>query len=303
LCQQLLHRWASTRSTSTPARSRSAKPAPTTVTKSAVTVKLVPFPDGRMRHARRPNYTPWETRFACSGARAWPPSTPASSGRDCGKRATRYDRKEKLRNSPRTNPSKVLEAGFFKSLVGLPPRSDGESRWPNPIPRFEHRYAFWRGPVDGVVARYLECGILDHGFARIRCPECKKELLLAFCCKGRGLCPSCGAKRAAAFAAFLPDELLADVGHAQWVFTVPKLLRPYFMHHRELLGPLCWAAWETVRDLMAEAVCEKQGFGPGMVAVVQTFGDQLNLHPHVHALVTRGGWTASGEWIGVPYGD
>jgi hypothetical protein len=40
-----------------------------------------------------------------------------------------------------------------------------------------------------------------------------------------------------------------------------------------------------------------------MVAVVQTFGDQLNLHPHLHALVTRGGWTASGEWIGVPYVD
>jgi len=94
-----------------------------------------------------------------------------------------------------------------------------------------------------------------------------------------------GAKRAAAFAAFLLDELLADVGHAQWVFTVPKLLRPYFMHHPELLGPLCSAAWETVCDLMAETVCEKQGFRPGMVAVVQTFGDQLNLHPHVHALV------------------
>ena len=33
----------------------------------------------------------------------------------------------------------------------------------------------------------------------------------------------------------------------------------------------------------------------------QTFGDQLNPHPHVHALVTRGGWTTSGEWVGVPY--
>jgi len=32
-------------------------------------------------------------------------------------------------------------------------------------------------------------------------------------------------------------------------------------------------------------------------------GDQLNSHPHLHALVTRGGCTASGEWIGVPYVD
>jgi hypothetical protein len=38
-------------------------------------------------------------------------------------------------------------------------------------------------------------------------------------------------------------------------------------------------------------------------SVVQTFGDRANFHPHVHALVSRGGWTASGEWIPVPYVD
>jgi hypothetical protein len=96
----------------------------------------------------------------------------------------------------------------------------------------ERRYGFWRGLLDGVVARYLDCGIFERGFARLRCPDCAAEFLLAFSCKGRGLCPSCGAKRAAEFAAFLKDEVVADVGHAQWVFTVPKLLRPYFMHHR-----------------------------------------------------------------------
>jgi hypothetical protein len=99
----------------------------------------------------------------------------------------------------------------------------------------------------------------------------------------------------------LLDGVVADIGHAQWVFTVPKLLRPYFMHHRELLGPLCAAAWQTVRELMAVAAGEEKDFRPGMVAVVQTFGDQLNLHPHVYALVTRDGWTASGEWVPVPY--
>ncbi len=59
--------------------------------------------------------------------------------------------------------------------------------------------------------------------------------------------------------------------------------------------------WQTDRELMAVAAGEEQGFRPGMVAMSQTFGDQLNIHPHVHALVTRGGWTASGEWVGVPY--
>ena len=72
---------------------------------------------------------------------------------------------------------------------------------------FQTRYGFWRAILDGVVARYLDCGIFERGFARIRCPGCATEFLLAFSCKGRGLCPSCGAKRAAEFAA-------------------PKMLRP-----------------------------------------------------------------------------
>jgi len=42
---------------------------------------------------------------------------------------------------------------------------------------------------------------------------------------------------------------------------------------------------------------------PGMIAVVQTFGDDLSWHPHVHALVTRGGWNRAGEWTPVPYVD
>ena len=37
------------------------------------------------------------------------------------------------------------------------------------------------------VARYLECGVLAHGFARVRCESCKDELLVAFSCKGQGV--------------------------------------------------------------------------------------------------------------------
>ena len=40
---------------------------------------------------------------------------------------------------------------------------------------FERRYGFWRGLLDGVVARYLDCGSLKRGFARIRCLDCAAE--------------------------------------------------------------------------------------------------------------------------------
>jgi len=170
--------------------------------------------------------------------------------------------------------------------------------------RFERRYGFWRGLADGVVARYLDCGVWQSGFTRVRCRRCPAEFLVAFSCKGRGLCPSYGAKRAAEVGAFLLDEVVEEVGPAQWVFTVLKMLRVYFLHHRELLGELSRAAYETVNELMTSAALEEErGFRPGVVSVVQTFGDRANFHPHVHALVTRGGWSRSGEWIPVPYVD
>jgi hypothetical protein len=101
--------------------------------------------------------------------------------------------------------------------------------------RFQRRCGYWRGFVDEQVRRYLDCGLFENGFARIRCPECSEEYLLAFSCKTRELCPSRAAKRSAATAALLAEEVFEEVGHAQWVVVVPKMLRPYFLHHRELL--------------------------------------------------------------------
>ena len=49
--------------------------------------------------------------------------------------------------------------------------------------------------VVGEFERYLACGILAHGFARVRCAACGDELLVALSCKGRGFCPSCTTRR------------------------------------------------------------------------------------------------------------
>jgi hypothetical protein len=168
--------------------------------------------------------------------------------------------------------------------------------------RFEGRCGFWRGFVDEQVRRYLDCGLFEGGFARVRCPSCRAEYLLAFSCKTRDLCPSCAAKRAAVTAALLRDDVLEEVGHAQWVFVIPKMLRLYFLHHRELLGGLARAAWETVLELMMAAT-GGESLRPGMVAVVQTAGELARWHPHVHALVSRGGWTRAWEWVPIGHVD
>jgi hypothetical protein len=48
---------------------------------------------------------------------------------------------------------------------------------------------------------FLECGILAHGFLRVRCAACGHEKLVAFSCKLRGICPSCGGRRVDLFQA------------------------------------------------------------------------------------------------------
>jgi ribosomal protein S27E len=169
--------------------------------------------------------------------------------------------------------------------------------------RFEDRHGFWRGFVDDVVNAYLDCGRFESGFARVRCSGCGDEFLVATSCQMRGFCPSCGAKRAAAFGAFLVDEVLEQVGHAMWTFSLPKMIRPYFIHHPELRGRLCRAAFETVQQMMAAAAIGCEGFRIGMVAVTTTAGDLLNVNPHVHAIVPRGGWDSDGAWAPVPYID
>jgi len=153
-----------------------------------------------------------------------------------------------------------------------------------------------------VVRRYFNCGIHESGFARVRCAECAAEYLVAFSCQTRTFCPSCAAKRSVVFSSFLTEEVLGDVGHWMMTCTVPKMLRPYFLHHRKLLGGLCRAAWETVRELMA-AAAGQEDFHPAMVAVVHTAGDFLGWHPHIHALVPRGGWTREGAWVALPWID
>jgi hypothetical protein len=168
--------------------------------------------------------------------------------------------------------------------------------------RFEPRYGFWRGFYDAAVARYYDCGLFESGFARVRCTSCPNEFLVAFSCKGRGLCPSCGAKRAAIFSELLQNQILADVPHSQWVFSIPKMLRPYFLHHRELLGDMARLAYDTVRQMMAAAV-DVPNARPGMVGVIQTFSSSLKWNPHLHSIASRGVWTPDGEWLPVPYVD
>jgi hypothetical protein len=167
--------------------------------------------------------------------------------------------------------------------------------------RFQHACGVLRGTAKRVVNRFLDCGNPTNGFARIKCSSCGAERLLHFSCKTRGCCPSCQARMAEEWARWFADELSEPVFHRQMVFTVPKILRPCFLYDRKLLTELSRAAHRAVSrfvDMTAGA-----GVRPAMAIVKHTFGEGVRFHPHLHALVTSGGWDRSRVWRPVPTWD
>lgn len=82
------------------------------------------------------------------------------------------------------------------------------------------------GYVQQEFTDFLKCGRLEYGFLRVRCESCHHEKLVAFSCKRRGFCPSCGARRMVESAALLVDEVFPIQPVRQWVLTVPYLKFP-----------------------------------------------------------------------------
>ena len=123
----------------------------------------------------------------------------------------------------------------------------------------------------------------------IRCGHCRKEYLLAFSCKTRYFCPSCQAKRVAAFVEWVSEQILEAVDHRQLVWTIPRALRPTFRRDRRLLGELARCAWKTLEDYTQTQSLDRAA-AAGAIVAIQTYGDQLNFHPHLHSLVSNGVW-------------
>jgi hypothetical protein len=150
-----------------------------------------------------------------------------------------------------------------------------------PVPRF----------VERELRAFLRCGILAHGFVRVHCDACGLDRVVAFSCKGRGFCPSCGGRRMADTAAHLVDRVLPDVPVRQWVLSLPWQLRYRLAYDaplvQQVLGIFVRAVFASLRRRARShwGIARSQG---GAVTFVQRFGDALNLNVHFHSLVLDG---------------
>ena len=79
------------------------------------------------------------------------------------------------------------------------------------------------------------------------------------------------------------------------VFTVPSELNPIFRQQQSAMYALLFqAASETVLELCADR--KYLGAMPGITAILHTWGQNLQFHPHIHMIVTGGGLTPDQTW-------
>lgn len=161
---------------------------------------------------------------------------------------------------------------------------------------FLERYG---GPLSSVQRRALRdiaaCRTAALGGHVGVCDQCGHQQIAYNSCRNRH-CPKCQATAAADWMEARKAELL-PTEYFHVVFTLPATLGPIALQNpRVVYGLLFQAAAETLRRVAADP--KHLGAEIGFLAVLHTWGQNLQHHPHVHCVVPGGGLASDGSrWI------
>ena len=144
------------------------------------------------------------------------------------------------------------------------------------------------------------CGDPSFGGAMYGCPHCGNLKFVPFRCHSR-FCPTCGNKYAMERTTSMSFKLV-NVTHRHCVFTIDKSLREFFLKDRSLLDCLFHSA-NSVITRMFYKMNKSKNFTPGFIMVLHTFGRDLKWNPHIHCLISEGGYSDDGVWRNVKHFD
>ena len=128
-----------------------------------------------------------------------------------------------------------------------------------------------------------------------RCDQCGHERIAYNSCRNRH-CPKCLQGARQAWLAARESELL-PVEYFHVVFTIPQELALIAFHNKKLVYKLLM---RTAADTLLKIGADPKHLGAklGVLAILHTWGQNLQHHPHVHCVVTGGGIAPDGErWI------
>jgi hypothetical protein len=142
----------------------------------------------------------------------------------------------------------------------------------------------------------VACRTAALGGHVLECPECGHQQIAYNSCGNRH-CPTCQATASARWLEARAAELL-PVPYFHLVFTLPDALNPIALANpRVVYDLLLRCAAETVLEVAANP--DQLGARTGVLAVLHTWGQALQFHPHVHCVVPGGGLSFDRtRWVG-----
>jgi len=150
---------------------------------------------------------------------------------------------------------------------------------------YRQRYGL-TGEQGRVLRDLTRCRTAVLGGHRYRCDRCGHEKIAYNSCRNRH-CPTCQAQARAKWLEDRAAELL-PVPYFHVVFTIPDLIGPLALfNRRRLYGILLKAAAQSLQALGRDP--KHLGAEIGFLAILHTWGQQLQHHPHVHCVVPGGG--------------
>lgn len=146
-----------------------------------------------------------------------------------------------------------------------------------------------------VLRDLMACRTAALGGHVAECTSCGETRIAYNSCRNRH-CPKCQATRAAAWVESREADLL-PVEYFHVVFTVPECIGAVALQNkREVYGILFRAAAETLREIASDP--KHLGAEIGCLAVLHTWAQNLQHHPHVHCVVPGGGLSLDGQrWV------
>lgn len=141
----------------------------------------------------------------------------------------------------------------------------------------------------------LYCRTSKMGSHTLTCDTCGDTRTSYNSCRNRH-CPKCQYVKQLVWVEKLKYRLL-PVRYFHVVFTVPEFLKPlFYLNQRECYGMLFASSALAVKKAASNPAF--LGVESGCLAVLHTWGQSLNYHPHVHMLVPAGGLDSDGmQWM------
>lgn len=149
-----------------------------------------------------------------------------------------------------------------------------------------------------VFSDLVQCRTAALGGHVDECDRCGERRISYNSCRNRH-CPKCQGSRAAEWLEAQRSHLL-PVPYVHAVFTLPRLLGPLALQNpRTVYGLLFRAASRTLLQVAADP--RHLGARVGFLALLHTWGQKLDHHPHLHCVVPAGGISFDGtRWVSCP---